>query len=472
MPSSSPLKKYVLALVSLTAATLLLAAGSASAAVPDAPWSASGTGTVTLRSDGTGGYDPAFKYSSFDTPTGTWTFSATAKTARTQPITWSYDVGEVALIEKFVSRGGKDIVKETLASNFPGPASVFHFGGGTIFELQPGDVYGFRMAGSNEAYRKLTGGLLLQIPDVTPPTITPTVTGTLGKGGYYTSDVKLAWKVEDPEGLLSTTGCDDAGVTADTAGRTFTCTARSMYGKVTATQSVTIKRDATAPALTVPGTIVKEGAGADGAAVDYAATATDTLDTSPRLACSPASGTRFALGTTKVTCTASDAAGHSVTKDFEVIVLRGTDPAPAPAPDPAPTASDPPAAAPSVTEVHMGGPVTVVQAPPAGRSINAVLAFRFTATTRITRLKALTVKNLPAGSTVTVTCAGTSCPKGLKGRTVARRIAKTSLNISSLVKGPLKPGTVITVVITSPDAATATKRLTVRKGKAPQVTSK
>jgi hypothetical protein len=79
------------------------------------------------------------------------------------------------------------------------------------------------------------------------------------------------------------------------------------------------------------------------------------------------------------------------------------------------------------------------------------------------------VKNLPKGSTVTITCSGKSCPKQLRGRAVALKITTTSINVSRLVRGPLKAGTVITIVVASPEAETATKTVTVRKGKAPQV---
>jgi hypothetical protein len=55
--------------------------------------------------------------------------------------------------------------------------------------------------------------------------------------------------VSDPDSAISSqTGCDPSTVTSDTAGVTFTCTASSTGG--TNSQSVTIKRDATAPSVT------------------------------------------------------------------------------------------------------------------------------------------------------------------------------------------------------------------------------
>ena len=84
--------------------------------------------------------------------------------------------------------------------------------------------------------------------DTTAPIITPNVVGTLGNNGWYVSDVSLSWSVVDNESAISSqSGCDPVTVNADTAGDTFTCSATSTGG--TASQSVTIKRDATAPTI-------------------------------------------------------------------------------------------------------------------------------------------------------------------------------------------------------------------------------
>ena len=85
--------------------------------------------------------------------------------------------------------------------------------------------------------------------DTTAPVITPNVNGTLGTNGWYISNVAISWSVVDPDSAIaSQTGCEPQTVTSDTAGVTFTCTATSAGG--TSSQSVTIKRDATAPTIT------------------------------------------------------------------------------------------------------------------------------------------------------------------------------------------------------------------------------
>jgi probable HAF family extracellular repeat protein len=82
--------------------------------------------------------------------------------------------------------------------------------------------------------------------DTTPPEVHPTGTGPLGNSGWYVGNVTVSWTVTDSESAVSSsTGCGASTVTTDTVGVTFTCSATSAGG--TATQSVTIKRDATPP---------------------------------------------------------------------------------------------------------------------------------------------------------------------------------------------------------------------------------
>jgi hypothetical protein len=85
--------------------------------------------------------------------------------------------------------------------------------------------------------------------DDTPPVITPTVSGTLGNNGWYTSDVAVSWTVTDGESdITSQSGCGPTTVTTDTAGVTYTCEATSDGG--TASEAVTIQRDGTLPIIT------------------------------------------------------------------------------------------------------------------------------------------------------------------------------------------------------------------------------
>ena len=78
--------------------------------------------------------------------------------------------------------------------------------------------------------------------------------------------------------------------------------------------------DTTPPTLQVPGKMIVNATSPSGAIVAYSVQATDETTPDPTVDCSPASGSKFAIGTTTVTCTATDAAGNATTKAFTVHV--------------------------------------------------------------------------------------------------------------------------------------------------------
>jgi hypothetical protein len=89
--------------------------------------------------------------------------------------------------------------------------------------------------------------------------------------------------------------------------------------------------DNTAPVLSVPTAMNTEATGPDGAMVDFFplvpfVSATDNYTASPLIVCTPASGTTFAVGTTTVSCTATDDAGNEDTGTFDVTVHDYTAP--------------------------------------------------------------------------------------------------------------------------------------------------
>ena len=86
--------------------------------------------------------------------------------------------------------------------------------------------------------------------DATKPVIKRTVAGKVGNGDWYVGDVTVDWTVSDATSdLASSSGCDDVTLTTDTNGETFTCSATDKAGN-TASDTVTVKRDATPPVIT------------------------------------------------------------------------------------------------------------------------------------------------------------------------------------------------------------------------------
>jgi len=81
-----------------------------------------------------------------------------------------------------------------------------------------------------------------------PPLITPTISGTRGANGWYTSPVTVSWTVVDPVGVVSSKGCSTTSLTSNTAGVTLTCSATNGVG-LTSTASVIVKIDRTSPII-------------------------------------------------------------------------------------------------------------------------------------------------------------------------------------------------------------------------------
>ena len=82
-----------------------------------------------------------------------------------------------------------------------------------------------------------------------------------------------------------------------------------------------------APIVTVPASITVEANGPGGAIVNYPpATATDSASGSLQATCEPPSGSRFPVGTTLVTCSASDGSGTVGSASFQIRVVDTTPP--------------------------------------------------------------------------------------------------------------------------------------------------
>ncbi|MBI4265749.1 MAG: Ig-like domain repeat protein, partial [Acidobacteria bacterium] len=82
--------------------------------------------------------------------------------------------------------------------------------------------------------------------------------------------------------------------------------------------------DSTPPVISdVPADIMVPATSSSGAAVSYTApTAVDDVDGTVPVVCTPASGSVFGIGTTELTCTATDAAANSASATFDVTVTK------------------------------------------------------------------------------------------------------------------------------------------------------
>ena len=96
-----------------------------------------------------------------------------------------------------------------------------------------------------------------------------------------------------------------------------------------------------APELDLPADMNVEGNATGGWLGTWAATATDAEDVTDPVACDPASGSLFPLGTTTVSCSATDSGGLTANGAFTVHVVDTTAPALGALPSPSASTTDP-----------------------------------------------------------------------------------------------------------------------------------
>jgi hypothetical protein len=155
-----------------------------------------------------------------------------------------------------------------------------------------------------------------------PGNITAEATGPGGAGVSYSVTFS------DSSGVASSV-CDPASETTFALGdHTVTCNATDTVGNnSSATFKITVV-DTTPPAFSgVSSPAPKEATSTSGASVTYTTpTANDLVTGSRTVNCSPASGSTFPIGTTSVTCSASDGNGNSDATSLSVVVQDTTDP--------------------------------------------------------------------------------------------------------------------------------------------------
>ncbi len=123
--------------------------------------------------------------------------------------------------------------------------------------------------------------------------------------------------------------CTPASGTTFALGTTeVTCTATDGSGNEAVPTTFNVKvQDTTAPVIASHDPVTEEATGPDGANVTYTSPGTtDAVDGNGTANCTPASGSKFALGDTTVTCTATDAAGNEATSTTFKVTVEDTTP--------------------------------------------------------------------------------------------------------------------------------------------------
>jgi hypothetical protein len=185
-------------------------------------------------------------------------------------------------------------------------------------------------AAGNVATRSFIVGVALPADTMAPVLTVPSGITITAPNGSGASVSYAATAIDDHDPTVPVVCVPPSGTLFGIQVTTVTCTARDLAGNVT-TKSFTVTvlappSDTTPPVITTPGTITAEAKSASGARVTYTVTARDNVDGTVGVTCTPASGTLFKIGTTSVSCSASDSKGNRATATFLVKVVDRTAP--------------------------------------------------------------------------------------------------------------------------------------------------
>jgi hypothetical protein len=178
----------------------------------------------------------------------------------------------------------------------------------------------------NQAVTTVDFGLTEILDDVPPVLSLPAdivveATGPSGAAVPYTASA-----TDNEDGELVPTCTPASGNTFALGATTVACSATDAAGNSASGSFLVTVRDTTPPALTVPSDMTVEASGSPDAVVTYSASASDTVDGVLNPICMPPSGSTFTLGATVFTCSATDAAGNTVSGSFSVTVIDTTPP--------------------------------------------------------------------------------------------------------------------------------------------------
>jgi len=165
-------------------------------------------------------------------------------------------------------------------------------------------------------------------PDVTAPVLTLPANITAEATSAAGAVVEFAATAEDDvDGAVPVTCVPASGSVFPLGSTTVSCSATDAAGNTAADSFTVTVQDTTAPTLSAMADIELEATAALTPVTWADPTATDAVDPNPVIACTPAAGSTFGVGTHTVTCTATDASGNVGSTSFQVTVTDTTPPA-------------------------------------------------------------------------------------------------------------------------------------------------
>ena len=144
-----------------------------------------------------------------------------------------------------------------------------------------------------------------------------------GPSGVNVSFDAVATDIVDPDPVVTCKPSSDSEFNLGTT--RVVCTATDDAGNTSSGSFPVTVRDITPPLLTLPASFKTEASSKLGALVIFTNIATDSVDPSPVVECEPSSVSTFPLGTTTVSCAATDASGN-VSGDHFLVTVEDTTP--------------------------------------------------------------------------------------------------------------------------------------------------
>ena len=160
--------------------------------------------------------------------------------------------------------------------------------------------------------------------DLTAPTLTLPSTVTAEATSPTGATVSYAASGSDSLSGIDGFSCIPASsFTFPIAATAVSCSATDKAGNTGSVSFKVTVVDTTPPKLSIPSDMTVQ-ASSTGAVVTFSASASDLVDGSMPVTCTPASGSTFPLGTNTVTCSASDKTGNKASASFKVTVTPST----------------------------------------------------------------------------------------------------------------------------------------------------
>jgi HYR domain len=169
------------------------------------------------------------------------------------------------------------------------------------------------------------GSSAVAVFDTTPPSIAVTGGTTAEATGPAGAVVNYTVSATDlVDGVVTPTCSPAAGTTFAIGATPVTCSASDAHGNLGTLSFTVTVQDTTPPVIAAHADLTVPATSAAGAVVAYVPpSAVDAVSGTVAATCLPASGSVFAIGTTPVVCSASDAAGNAaVPTSFNVTVTN------------------------------------------------------------------------------------------------------------------------------------------------------